>query len=480
MRFNPFISLLIILVASLSRPTSAQIPAQGGSMEGLFSPNSTEQTRPKAQKLFLEGLIAINDVSLEKALALLLQAEELDPEQSGITHAIADAYYALNDYDNALFYAEYSLTKEPMNPWYRIKLAQILYSQGYYQSAVKEIELVLSQHPNQWIALTFLVRMHREMGFLADANTVIRERILHPIQRAVTQYSPNRSQTNGLIIEPFSKAHKDWYKLLYRNFEVLDMRDSIAAVAGEMHYLFPYDQEISALASGNNKETVFSDNTSVTHASSSESASTKSEQSLLLQKLQHSSTPESPEEAIEWLVLLYQQNAGLIDRQKIALEWNQLFPEQGEILSELGRIALELDRPNVAKSWLEQAVRSPGQRSQKSEWYRQLGELQAQAEDLDPAEQSFKYALRYDPENEHGWASLAYFNARYRNNRAEAESNIDQALSINSKNAAVIELQGDMYHIFGESEQAIIWWKKALRLGGPNQRLQKKLSGKHE
>ena len=480
MRFNPFISLLIILVASPSRPASAQIPAQGGSIEGLFSPNSTEQIRPQAQKLFLEGLIAINDASLEEALALLVQAEELDPEQSGITHAIADAYYGLNDYNNALFYAEYSLTKEPMNPWYRITLAQILYAQGYYQSAVKEIELVLSQHTYHWIALTFLVRMHREMGFLADANAVIRERILHPIQRAVTQYSPSRSQSNGLVIQPFSEAHKDWYKLLYRNFEVLEMRDSIAAVAGEMHYLFPYDQEISALASENNNDPVFSDNTGVTQASSSESASTESEQSLLVQKLQQGSTPQSPEEAIEWLALLYQQNASLTDRQEIAMEWNQLFPEQGEILSELGRIALELNRPSAAKSWLEQAVRSPGKRSQKSEWYRQLGELQAQAGDLDLAEQSLSYALRYDPENEHGWAILAYFNARYRNNRAEAESNIEQALSINSKNAAVIELQGDMYHLFGESEQAIIWWEKALKLGGPTQRLQQKLSEKYE
>jgi hypothetical protein len=44
----------------------------------------------------------------------------------------------------------------------------------------------------------------------------------------------------------------------------------------------------------------------------------------------------------------------------------------------------------------------------------------------------------------------------------------------------VIELQGDIYHILGESEQAIIWWEKALKLGGSTQRLQQKLSGKHE
>jgi hypothetical protein len=37
-----------------------------------------------------------------------------------------------------------------------------------------------------------------------------------------------------------------------------------------------------------------------------------------------------------------------------------------------------------------------------------------------------------------------------------------------------------MYHLFGESEQAIIWWEKALKLGGPTQRLQQKLSEKYE
>ena len=480
---------MVILLASLNRPANAQIPAQGGSIEGLFSPNLSEQISPQAQKLFLEGLLAINDASLEEGLALLVQAEELDPDQSGITHAIADAYFNLNDYDNALFYAENSLTKEPMNPWYRIHLAQILYAKGYYQSAVKEIELVLSQHTYQWVALTFLIQMHREMGFLAAANAVIREHILHPIRSNAPDYSPSMSQPNQLPVQPFSDAHKDWYKQLYRNFEVLGKSDSMVAVAGEMHYLFPYDQGIRALASESDHKPD-SANTGVTQVASTQAASTQvastqvastqAEKSLLLQKLQQGSTPKSPEEAIEWLQLLSKQDASVTDRQNVALEWNQLFPEQGEILSELGRISLELDRPSTAKSWLEQAVRSPGQRSQKSEWYRQLGELQAQDGDLDPAEQSFSFALRYDPKNSHGWASLAYFNARYRNNRAEAESNIEQALSINSKNAAVIELQGDMYHLFGESEQAIIWWEKALKLGGPTKRLQQKLSGNYE
>ena len=92
---------------------------------------------------------------MEEGLTLLLQAEELDRNQSGITHAIANIYLHLNDYDNALFYAENSLTKEPMNPWYKIQLAQILYAKGYYQAAVKELELILSQHKYHWAALTF-------------------------------------------------------------------------------------------------------------------------------------------------------------------------------------------------------------------------------------------------------------------------------------------------------------------------------------
>ena len=241
MRINLFISILIILLVNLYQGVNAQIPAQNSSIEGLFSYNSPEQISTQVQKLFLEGLLTVNNISfLEEGLTLLLQAEELDRNQSGITHAIANIYLHLNDYDNALFYAENSLTKEPMNPWYKkIQLAQILYAKGYYQAAVKELELILSQHKYHWAALTFLIDMHQKMSFLADANEVIRERILEPLKRAATLLSPRMSQPNELPIQPFSKIHKDWYKLLYRNFELLGIPDSMETVAGEMQYLFP-------------------------------------------------------------------------------------------------------------------------------------------------------------------------------------------------------------------------------------------------
>ena len=72
--------------------------------------------------------------------------------------------------------------------------------------------------------------------------------------------------------------------------------------------------------------------------------------------------------------------------------------------------------------------------------------------------------------------SFAYFKARYRNNRAEAESKIEQALSIKPEDATLIEIKGDIYHLFSESDEAVIWWVKALELGGPTQRIQQKLS----
>ena len=181
-----------------------------------------------------------------------------------------------------------------------------------------------------------------------------------------------------------------------------------------------------------------------------------------------------------WLHKLNDSEIGLINRKTLVLEWNELFPEQGEILSGLGWIELELDNQNTAKKWFEQAIRSPGPRSKKSEWYRQLGKLQAEAGDLEPAERSFNYALRYDPNNAYAWGSFAYFKARYRNNRAEAESKIEQALSIKPQDATLIEIKGDIYHLFSESDEAVIWWVKALELGGPTQRIQQRLSGDHD
>ena len=484
MRINLFISILIILLVNLYQGVNAQIPAQNSSIEGLFPYNSPEQISTQVQKLFLEGLLTVNNTSLEEGLTLLLQAEELDRNQSGITHAIANIYFHLNDYDNALFYAENSLIKEPMNPWYKIQLAQILYAKGYYQAAVKELELILSQHKYHWAALTFLIDMHQKMSFLADANEVIREHILEPLQRAATLYSPRMSQPNELPIQPFSQIHKDWYKLLYRNFELLGIPDSMETVAGEMQYLFPYEQGISKLAPKKDNEEI-SDNSRFNEATLNNSdknkpAPDKSESSFLFQKLQQNMTPNNPEEAIVWLHKLNDSEIGLINRKTLVLEWNELFPEQGEILSGLGWIELELDNQNAAKKWFEQAIRSPGPRSQKSEWYRQLGKLQAEAGDLEPAEHSFNYALRYDPDNAYALGSFAYFKARYRNNRVEAESKIEQALSIKPEDATLIEIKGDIYHLFSESDEAVIWWVKALELGGPTQRIQQKLSGDHD
>ena len=484
MRINPFISILFILLANLYQGVNAQIPAQNGSIKSLFSYNSPEQISTQVQKLFLEGLLAVNNTSFEEGLTLLLQAEELDRNQSGITYAIANIYFHLNDYDNALFYAENSLIIEPMNPWYKIQLAQILYAKGYYQAAVKELELILSKHKYHWAALTLLIDMHQKMSFLADANEVIRECILEPLQMAATPHSPRMSQPNKLPIQPFSQIHKDWYKLLYRNFELLGIPDSMETVASEMQYLFPYEQGVSKLAPKNDDEEI-SDNSRFTEATLNDAdkykpAPDKSESSLLFQKLQQNMTPNNPEEAIVWLHKLNDNEIGLIKRKTLVLEWNELFPEQGEILSELGWIELELDNQKAAKKWFEQAIRSPGPRSQKSEWYRQLGKLQAEAGDLKPAERSFSYALRYDSDNAYAWASFAYFKARYRNNRAEAESKIEQALSIKPEDATLIEIKGDIYHLFNESDEAVIWWVKALELGGPTQRIQQKLSGDHD
>ncbi len=484
MRINPFISIIFILLLNLYQEVNAQIPAQDDSIEGLISYNSPEQISTQVQKLFLEGLLAVNNTSLEEGLTLLLQAEELDRNQSGITHAIANIYFHLNDYDNALFYAENSLIKEPMNPWYKIQLAQILYAKGYYQAAVKELELILSQYKYHWDALTILIDMHHKMSFLADANEVIRERILEPLQRAATQHFPRMSQPNELPIEPFSQIHKDWYRLLYRNFELLGIPDSMETVVGEMQYLFPYEQEISKLAPKRDNEEI-SDNYRFNEPTLNDDdkykpAPDKSKSSLLFQKLQQNTTPNNPEEAIVWLHKLNDSEIGLINQKTLILEWNELFPEQGEILSGLGWIELELDNQNAAKKWFEQAIRSPGPRSQKSEWYLQLGKLQAEAGDLEPAEHSFNYALRYDPDNAYAWASFAYFKARYRNNRSEAESKIEQALSIKPEDATLIEIKGDIYHLFSESDEAVIWWVKALELGGPTQRIQQKLSGDHD
>jgi uncharacterized Ntn-hydrolase superfamily protein len=65
---------------------------------------------------------ALRKVYPEKTLAAALKAHTLDPEDANIMDTVAEAYYAMGDYENAIRYEKEALEREPENQFFARQL----------------------------------------------------------------------------------------------------------------------------------------------------------------------------------------------------------------------------------------------------------------------------------------------------------------------------------------------------------------------
>ncbi|MEL0011216.1 MAG: tetratricopeptide repeat protein [Bacteroidota bacterium] len=425
-----------------------------------------------ATRLYLDGLVALEDESYEEALALLLESEKNSTTQSGISYAISHAYFGLNEIDNALYYAQEALSAEPLNSWYRLHYAHIRLAQGYYQETVKEIELVLTNEPRHRDALIALVDAHTKMGFLTEANTVIHDRIL---------------AQHATYPQPFNHdwETRRWYEQLYRNYESLGDQESVQQILMEWSEKYPFDEQLLRLLS---QQSSSDENKPRTNSAV---------QPLTDEIVIRSGSPEgftNARDAIEWLHQLIHLQTGHSQTLHLDLELygklpsdfvheilnyasllNDRFPEQGEILSLMGEMYIQQGDVNQAKRYFSGAVKSPGSRQEKSEWYRKLGELEAADNEMESALRSFSLSTRYDSNNAMAWASHAVTLVSANSEDAQANEFMEKALELHSDHPLIMEKYGDYYEAMGRYEQATIWWQKALKTGGRADILKQKM-----
>ncbi|NBW70868.1 MAG: hypothetical protein EBR32_05620 [Bacteroidetes bacterium] len=471
---HPYIALFIGIVGFITTPIQSQTPLQAPN-SALVQGVNTPSTQAQSSRLYLDGLEALANESYEEALTLLLEAQKNNPNQSGISYALSEVYFGLNETNNALFYAHEALKAEPLNSWYRLQYANIRFAQGYYQEAVKEIELVLTNQPNHRDALLALVETHTQMGFLAEANTIIQERIL------------NKKSTYQSSLQNYWDR-RQWYLQLYRNYESLgdDEYAKITLISWSEDY--PYDEE--ALELLNNDQS----------ANARGTTETKSKSIELVQSTDSESTFSPGDfvgarDAIIWLNQRYQQiqkqiqnsNENLNQNSSSSLDLNNellektlilndKFPEQGEILNLLAELNYLLGNTQEAKYYFSEAVKSPGSREEKSEWFRKLGELQADDQESESALRSLSLSTRYNSNNAMAWAIYAIVLVQSNPANPDAKNAILKAVELEPNNPRILEKRGDFNEAIGNEQEAITWWKKALDLGVRTSILQQKIS----
>ena len=171
-----------------------------------LSSSTKAQVQPKPMVngtiAYVQGLEAFENREYEKSLQLLMEAKNQLGNEAGLSYAIADTYFAMEDLPNAALYGKQAVSKAPENKWFRFKLAQIYRSAGENTATLEELNTLLEYYPNDYDGLFMLADTYKDYGEYLKSNQVL--------DRALKLTGPNRSI----------------YLLKFRDFEALGARDS--------------------------------------------------------------------------------------------------------------------------------------------------------------------------------------------------------------------------------------------------------------
>jgi tetratricopeptide (TPR) repeat protein len=131
-----------------------------------------EKEHVEAHSDFIEGVAAFENKDFRKALDLLNSAYVKLPDHPGVNFALADAYFQINDLDNAAYYGKQAAKLDPQNRWYHLKLVEVYRAAGKSDAAINELTTALEYHPDDKDILFKLARTYSNDGQYLKANDI--------------------------------------------------------------------------------------------------------------------------------------------------------------------------------------------------------------------------------------------------------------------------------------------------------------------
>ncbi|XWN36603.1 MAG: tetratricopeptide repeat protein [Balneola sp.] len=531
--------------------------------------SSVAQVQPKpvvnGTIAYVQGLEAFENKEYQKSLNLLLEAKNKLGAGQGISYAIADTYFAMEDLPNAALYGKQAVEEAPGNKWYRFKLAQIYRSAGENNATLEELNKLLEYYPNDYDALFMLADTYKDYGEYLKSNQILNRTLkltgpnrsiyllkfrnfesLGVRDSAITQLEllrdvdPDNLNTLNLLSEYYGRTGKDdsakkvLNEALSRNARdpqslinlagifIQDQKwDSAGALIrtflsdgvilpeeklGVAQFLYTKQQE-SPLNEQLKKETgwaldAFTESSpeygpAFTLAGQYYAKTGETEKAI--EKLEKGNEL-LPQDDIAWrlrLQLLLSEDK-VEETKEVGLKADKNVPDDSYIQFFIGTAYLLSDDNEEAVSWLEKASRAPARRPFKSVIFSTLGDAQSNLGNNEEADRVYELALRYDTENHNAMNNYAY-NLSVRGQKLERARELAlKAMELDPENAAyldtmgwvfyklgeyekarrfikasidldetsasaeVLEHLGDVYDKLNNSEEAKIWWKRAL------------------
>lgn len=140
-----------------------------------FSQNLEREDDYDGMADYIRGITALNNSEFSRALEYLNSAYRINPESSGISYALSDVHFALDDYDSAAHFAREAISLEPENKWFYLKLSNIYRKAGQHRDALDALVRAKRFHPDDSFVLLELAGLHAEFRDFEASNNVYDE-----------------------------------------------------------------------------------------------------------------------------------------------------------------------------------------------------------------------------------------------------------------------------------------------------------------
>ncbi len=129
----------------------------------------------RAMEYFIDGITHFENGEFEQALDQLTAAHLILSDDPGINYALSDVYLTMGDLNNAAYYGQIAVDKDPENKWYRLNMAEIYRNSGQNQQSINALKSILETDPGDLDVLYLLAESYTETGRLEESNSVLDE-----------------------------------------------------------------------------------------------------------------------------------------------------------------------------------------------------------------------------------------------------------------------------------------------------------------
>lgn len=363
----------------------------------------------------------------DSALVELQEMREIDPGNLTTLHTISQFYLELNEPDMALEILNEARERNARNPQTLLLLAEIYVNQSEWDRLGDVFVSMLQDpliYPSQKLELVRFIYSQYQNN--PSENSL--EKQTGDVLQAFSDNEPEYGPAQLLAAEYFlqkGEIETALEKLKQANRLIPEQPDAWRQRMQALFQLQRYEEVISIADSANN------------YASDDAFVQFFAGASYML--------TDRPEEAYEWLESASYAPANRNFRSVIQ-------STKADVLS-------DLDRWDQAKRSYEQALRlDPDNHNAMNNYAYYLSE---RGEDLEYALEIAEKAISFQPDNSAYLDTIGWVHFKLENFEM-AKTFIQRSVETGDAGAEVYEHLGDVYNALGETEEAIIWWNKAL------------------